>query len=85
MINTNIDTLLLAGATGGGANDWRGSWIHSTMDTSYGKFLKSLRISFRIFYWKEAQVTNVCPLIAAWGLESSFELFLRKEPVALVE
>lgn len=24
------------GATGGGVNDWRGSWTHSTMDTSYG-------------------------------------------------
>lgn len=59
MINTNIDTLLLAGATGGGANDWRGSWTHSTMDTSYGEFLKTLRISFRNFHWRSTSGKRV--------------------------
>jgi len=30
-------------ATVGGLNNWRGSWTHSTMDTSYGKsFLKMI-------------------------------------------
>lgn len=45
-----INAVLLTGATGGGANDWRGSWTHSTMDTSYSKFFKFLRI----LCWEEA-------------------------------